>query len=173
MTIQSPTKRFSPIVLSALMLAFSTTSLYADGWFKSDDDDFEHGRRSGRMMVNSSWQTECSECHIVFPPAMLPVDSWRSMMKNLDNHFGSDASLDQETSTEIQAFLESNAGHGRSFWGKPRLRITESRWFVHEHDEIPRRIWNNPKIQGPADCSACHTSAAEGDFDEHRIRIPH
>ncbi len=75
---------------------------------------------------------------------------------------------------EIGAFLEKNAGNNRhAAPGKPVLRITETRWFQHEHDdEVSARIWKNPKVKSAANCAACHVQAESGNFSEHNIRIP-
>lgn len=150
----------------ALLLVGGMTVAHAE-----DDDDDEGGRMSA--VSNARWQSECGACHVAYPPRLLTAESWRAVMSGLDKHFGSDASLDAPAAREIGAFLEKNAGsrrHGSS--GKPVLRITETRWFKHEHDEVSARTWKNPKVKSPSNCSACHTQAESGNFSEHSIRIP-
>jgi cytochrome c553 len=137
----------------------------------AEDDDDDEERMPA--VKNVAWQTECGSCHIAFPPSLLPAESWRAVMSGLDKHFGSDASLDAPTAREIGVFLDKNAGsnrHSRS--GKPVLRITETRWFVREHDEVSDRTWKNPKVKSAANCAACHTEAESGNYNEHGIRIP-
>lgn len=68
------------------------------------------------------------------------------------------------------AYARANAG--RSLAGAPPLRITDTPWFRHEHDEIDAATWKHPNVGGPANCSACHSGAGRGDYDEDRIRIP-
>jgi hypothetical protein len=137
-----------------------------------DDDDEE------RMpaVKNALWQTECGSCHVAFPPRLLPAESWQAVMSGLDKHFGSDASLDAPSAREIGAFLDKNAGSNRHTTsgkqGQPILRITETRWFVREHDEVSDRTWNNPKVKSAANCAACHTEAESGNYSERSIRIP-
>ena len=62
---------------------------------------------------NEKWKTECGACHVAYPPQLLPPSSWKAVMAGLDRHFGTDASLDAATATEITAFLEKNAGRER------------------------------------------------------------
>jgi nitrate/TMAO reductase-like tetraheme cytochrome c subunit len=95
-------------------------------------------------------------------------------MSGLDQHFGTDASLDAQTSAEILAFLERNAGpQRRSDASQPILRITETAWFKHEHEEeLPASIWQHPKVKSPANCGACHTQAENGDYSESTLRVP-
>ena len=134
-----------------------------------DDDDEERVPPA----KNTLWQTECGACHVAFPPRLLPAESWRAVMSGLDKHFGSDASLDVASAREIGAFLDKNAGgRGRETSSKPLLRITETRWFKREHDEVSDRIWKNPKVKSAANCAACHIQAESGNYSEHNIRIP-
>lgn len=137
----------------------------------AEDDDDDEERMPA--VKNVAWQTECGSCHIAFPPSLLPAESWRAVMSGLDKHFGTDASLDAPTAREIGAFLDKNAGsnrHAKS--GKPVLRITETRWFVREHDEVSDRTWKNPKVKSATNCAACHSEAESGNYSEHGIRIP-
>ena len=123
--------------------------------------------------TNAKWKTECGACHFAYPPQLLPAASWRTMMTQLDKHFGADASLDPKTTAEIRAFLEANAGRvQREAVGKPPLRITESRWFQHEHDEVPARYWKSPAVKSAANCTACHTQAERGDYSERNVHLP-
>jgi hypothetical protein len=119
-----------------------------------------------------AWQEECGNCHIAFPPALLVAGDWRAIMQGLDHHFGVDAALDEPTRSRIAAFLETGAGRGGKFMDAPNLRITQTRWFLHEHDEVPARVWSDPQVKGAANCGACHRDAEQGRFDEHAIRLP-
>jgi hypothetical protein len=123
--------------------------------------------------TNAKWKAECGSCHVAYPANMLPAASWRAMMGGLDKHFGSDASLDAPTSTEILAFLEKNASQRKpDSVQKPQLRITETRWFISKHDEVSAKTWKNPQVKSAANCAACHTQAESGDFSERNIRMP-
>lgn len=122
--------------------------------------------------TNPVWQEECGTCHIAYPPALLPVESWRAIMAQLDRHFGVDAGVDAPTAKTITAFLEANAGRDRRRSSTGLLRITETRWFVREHDEVPARVWKGPAVKSAANCEACHTHAAQGDFSEHTVKVP-
>jgi hypothetical protein len=120
-----------------------------------------------------AWKTECASCHIAYPPRLLPADSWRAIMKALERHFGTDASIDAATAASIAAFLERNAGRVRSASSAmPVLRITETRWFLREHDDIGASRWRDPKIRSAANCGACHPRAEDGRFGERDVRIP-
>ena len=117
-------------------------------------------------------KAECGSCHIAYPSQLLPASSWRALMAGLDKHFGTDASLDSQTAATITAFLEQNAGRERPSSAQPVLRISDTRWFVHEHDEVPDAVWKSPKVKGPSNCAACHSKAEQGVFSEHSVHIP-
>lgn len=155
-------KYLPKFAVAVLLTGAMMSTAYAD-----DDDEHMPAAR------NALWQAECGSCHVAYPPRLLPAESWRAVMSGLDKHFGSDASLDAKSAQEIGAFLERNAGSSRhATAGKPPLRITGTRWFQHEHDEVPDRVWKNPKVKSAANCAACHIQAEGGNFSEHNIRIP-
>lgn len=125
-------------------------------------------------VTNPLYTQECGSCHAPYPPGLLSSQSWNGVMDGLGQHFGSDASLDDATAQRLRQFLVKNAG-GRATDknGKPQLRITETRWFLHEHqEELPASIWKNPAVKSAANCGACHTSAADGVFTEDNVRLP-
>jgi Dihaem cytochrome c len=134
----------------------------------ADDDD------EGRFYTAShpAWKTECGGCHVAYPPQLLPARSWRVLMSDLENHFGTDASLDLQTAADIGAFLESHAGRDRAPTAAPVLRITETPWFLNEHDEVPARAWQSAKVASRSNCTACHVKADQGSYGENTLFIP-
>lgn len=127
-----------------------------------------------RVPRNAAFEEECGSCHLAFPPQLLDAASWRAVMAGLPKHFGTDASLDDKRRAAITDFLVAHAGRRdtRDAKGQPLLRATETRWFVHEHDEVANSVWSRPSIKSAANCAACHTQAAAGDYRERNIRIP-
>ncbi|MEN9501034.1 MAG: hypothetical protein RI964_319 [Pseudomonadota bacterium] len=178
------------IAMSVLLLSgFGVMQVFADDDHGGREhgkhgEHGEHGERGeggegllGGLLTatNAKWQSECSACHMAYPPGMLPAASWKEMMGTLDKHFGSDASLDDATVAEILPFLEQNAMQERNVsptTDKPVLRITETSWFTRQHDEISASTWQRPSIKSASNCMACHTAADKGNFDEDNVRIP-
>jgi len=161
------------IIIAALLMSITMVAAYADD--DEDDDEGNGGKGSKSMVSNAKWKEECGACHLAYPPRFLSAESWHAMMSGLDKHFGSDASLDAAAATEIGNFLEKNASTKqlKSSNGKePPLRITETRWFKSDHDEVAAHIWKDPKVKSPSNCAACHTKAESGSFSEHDVRMP-
>lgn len=120
-----------------------------------------------------AYQQECAACHIAYPPGMLPAASWKRLMGNLQNHYGTDASIDAATVKQLSVWLNTHAGtYKRVSAPPPDDRITRSAWFIREHDEVPAATWKRPAVKSAANCAACHTQADQGDFRERNIRIP-
>ena len=116
---------------------------------------------------------ECASCHLAFPPGALPAASWRHLLQNLPRHFGTDASVDAATLKQLASWLEANAGTWkRVAEAPPQDRITRAAWFQRKHDEIGSATWTLPAVKSPSNCAACHPQAEQGDFNEHRVRIP-
>ncbi|MGE5450523.1 MAG: diheme cytochrome c [Acidobacteriota bacterium] len=159
-----------------LIVLLSVLTLVGGRLAWADDDD-EH--ESGRPRVNlrvpllPAYQQECAACHMAYPPGMLPAASWQSIMSGLPKHYGSDASLDAASVKKLTAWLTANAAASPRMSARPpQDRITQAAWFVRKHDEISASVWKRPSIKSAANCMACHAGAEQGDFNEHRVRIP-
>jgi len=157
--------------------------VYGDAAAKGDDN---HGKRGRDFMpvMNADYQNECGTCHMAYPPGLLPARSWERIMGGLEDHFGDNAQLDPVTHEAITRYL---VGHAAEHDGSRRaakflrsipatgtpLRVTETRYFVKKHDEIPEHmVAGNPEVKSFANCAACHRSAERGIFDDDDVRIP-
>lgn len=121
----------------------------------------------------SAFNTECTSCHIGYAPGLTGEANWRGIMGGLDKHFGVDASIDDKSRQTISAWLISQAAKGSPYASaSPEFRISKSKWFVRQHDEVSSKVWKRASVKSPANCSACHGGADKGDFDEDRVRVP-
>ena len=120
-----------------------------------------------------AYDVECASCHMAYPPSLLGKKNWQNIMLGLDKHFGSDASLDLKTHTEISQWLDNNAATQKKYSAFAKdNRITKSAWFIHEHDEVKAEVWQRNGVKSPSNCLACHQDATTRGFDEDNIRIP-
>lgn len=116
--------------------------------------------------VNARWKQECSACHIAFPPGLLQAESWQNIMRNLEKHFGVNASLTAQENNEIAAFLVKNASTRWRYSTAP-ARISEATWFKRWHSEH-ESAWKSPLVKTPANCASCHKNSDNGDFVSDR-----
>ncbi len=123
--------------------------------------------------TDPTWKAECGSCHVAYPAELLPAASWRKLMAGLNDHFGTDASVDAKTAQAITRFLEANATTKRKRVNDPALRITETAWFGKEHRKVPSGVWKSDAVKNAANCTACHTRAEQGDYSERTLRVPH
>jgi Dihaem cytochrome c len=111
---------------------------------------------------NVAWRSECSACHVPFPPSLLTSGDWLETMANLDQHFGVDASLAPQVQAEISAYLKQN---GASDWSSARRvvvpRITTTPRF-EEHHRSAIRLWLKGRVRLLSDCGSCHKEAGAG-----------
>ncbi len=179
------------MVLAAGLVIGSVGLVLGSDDHDDDDDDrgyfsrwFKGSTSTTASAEGSRYLEECGSCHFPYQPGLLPAQSWESLMANLGDHFGEDAELEEKDTRLIRNYLLDNAA-GRVNHGLPNrimvsrgqgsapLRITETRFFRHEHDEIPvRMVRNNPDVLSFSNCGACHTRAMQGSFDEHQVKIP-
>lgn len=176
------------ILILSLMI---NTFVFAD----EDEENERHERhekheRGGRhegegraaIAENAAYKSECSSCHFLYPPEFLPKRSWEAMMKGSDKHFGENLALDDKTNKEILSYLsENSAERGSSEWaGKilksigssTPLKITETPYILKEHRKIKPDVFMRKSIGSFSNCGACHTGAAQGDFEEDSVSIP-
>lgn len=148
-----------------------------------DDGRGSGGAEQPPPQADALYAKECGACHLAYPPQFLPKRSWEKIMGALDRHFGENASLDEAARTKIRDYLAANSAEtGRSKTSRKilssirdsdtPLRISETPYFRHEHDEVRPEVFERKSVVSPANCGACHTGADKGDFDEDRVRIP-
>jgi hypothetical protein len=134
--------------------------------------------------VSETVSYECSDCHLAYPPQMLPQRSWRRVMEQITDHFGEELSLDAETHQEVLRYLLDHAAD-RSKRKEARkflrglgpedapIRITGTPRWRDKHDEVPDSAWSDERISSRASCEACHTKAESGLYDDDDgLRIP-
>lgn len=105
---------------------------------------------------SATYRSECSACHIAFPPALLAGDDWLALMSDLEHHFGANASLEPKLRKQIGDFLERNGATNRMYSsGEDVPRITTSGWFARKHQGAMRMLFKG-RVKSLADCASCH-----------------
>jgi mono/diheme cytochrome c family protein len=153
-------KRRPAAVLTLALLSLAAASARADG-------------PRMPLHVPPAYTQECGACHTAYPPGLLPARSWQRLMGGLERHFGSDATLDPATVSELSAWLQQHAGRARRVADSPpQDRITRSEWFERKHRAIEPAVWALPSVRSAAQCAACHRGAGQGRFDDDGLITP-
>lgn len=132
--------------------------------------------------LNADFEKECGSCHLLYPPYLLPKKSWEIMMGDLENHFGDDASIDEESRQEILKFLSQNAAENfdtkvsqniiKSQKDSSNIAITQNEYWIAKHKNINQEVFKRESIQSRANCFACHKGIEYGVLQKDLIKIP-
>jgi hypothetical protein len=142
----------------------------------------DHGESYLKPADNPAYTENCGACHFPYQPGLLPSESWRKILAGLDDHFGQSFELDADTKKSIAACLETNAANSsaskisariiRSLGDQAPMRITEVPYIIGKHRKISSAIMERPSVGSRSNCTACHTRAAEGIYDDDYVTIP-
>ncbi|MBI2401037.1 MAG: cytochrome b/b6 domain-containing protein [Deltaproteobacteria bacterium] len=131
---------------------------------------------------NMVYEEECGSCHNAFSPTLLPARSWEKLMAGLGEHFGDDASLPEETTSEIskwlvassaeRAFSEPSKKIISSIGDAAPLRITETTYWKEKHSDIGNEVYSRKAVSSRTNCAACHPGAPSGSFEDRDISVP-
>ena len=134
-----------------------------------------------QLAKNANYTAECGDCHEVYHPSLLPKASWAKLMKDLENHFGEDASLDQGVTDGIAGYLQAHAAEAWDTEASNRFskvssttthQITATAYWKRKHKDIGAEVFKRKGVGGKVHCSSCHLDAASGRFDDQKIKIP-
>lgn len=137
-----------------------------------------------QLVLNSVWKEECAECHIAFHPTLMSAASWKRIMAGLDDHFGDIIELDDATRREIEAFLVSASAEYSTTEASRKLlysidpaepallRITDVPYWKEKHSDIKDDIFKRKSVVSRSNCTACHSWAESGSFEDRDIRLP-
>lgn len=127
------------------------------------------------------FENECKSCHTLYPPYLLPKASWAKLMDNLENHFGDDASLDENDTLFIKEYLVTNAAESstkeaaykilKSINDKDTIAITKTPYWKKRHQEIDKEMFATPEVKAESNCKACHNNIEQGLLNDKDIKI--
>jgi hypothetical protein len=163
----------------ALLGGFSIFSLagqdhHADGEHRKREGHGVHRKRCFKSLPNQDYKTTCGECHLAYPPELLPTASWKKIVNQLEDHFGEQVPVNSQSKKSISRYLMENGADRssckksarimKSLKGKTPLRITEIPYILDEHREIPLKALQQKGIGSLSNCLACHKTADQGLF---------
>lgn len=180
--MKKQTNMIASLTAALLLGALPVSQASADGFFSS----FFSLKRQKEVMpvTDASYNKECGSCHFPYQPGFLPEGSWRKLMdaKALADHFKENAELDEQTRTHILKVLVENSADKsyykrskkvmRSLDGATPLRITEAPYIKAKHEEIPKKLIQQPKVKSLSYCDKCHMEAGKGNYDDDTVVIP-
>lgn len=133
---------------------------------------------------NQLYIKECGSCHFPYQAGLLPANAWNKMMTNLENHFNSDASLNEADLQTLTKYLNDNSAE-KNMQYKRSSRIVSSLaknqipdsisttpYMIKKHKDIRKDLITQNEVKGLFNCIACHKTADKGIYGERDINIP-
>ena len=158
-----------------IFLGLMINALFAEGYSSTPDV---------APVKNDLYIKECGSCHFPYQPGLLPSNAWNKMMANLDNHFNSDATLDDKTFQTLSKYLNDNSAEKNMQYkrsnrivssipaGQIADSISTTPYMIKKHREIRKDLITQKEVKGLFNCIACHTTADKGIYSERDIKIP-
>jgi hypothetical protein len=133
-------------------------------------------------VTDPTYKENCGACHFAYQPELLPSASWEKILSRLDDHFGESFELNEEAKKSILAYLQTNAAEHspakraveivRSLGSEVPNRITEIPYIKKKHHDISSATIKREAIGSLSNCTACHTRAEEGIYDDDFVVVP-
>ena len=133
---------------------------------------------------NQLYIKECGSCHFPYQTGLLPSNAWNKMMTNLENHFNSDASLNEADLQTLTKYLNDNSAEKNmqykrsnkivSSLAKNQIpdSISTTPYMIKKHEDIKKNLISQNEVKGLFNCIACHKTADKGIYGERDINIP-
>jgi hypothetical protein len=144
--------------------------------------DNDHSRSHLKPVTDPTYKENCGVCHFPYQPELLPAGSWKNILNRPDDHFGISFDLDEDAKETILSYLETNAAEHstakrtvrimRSLGGLVPARITEIPYIKEKHHDISSKTIKRQSIGSLSNCTACHTRAPEGIYDDDSVVVP-
>ena len=150
---------------------------------KGDHKQNEHREKRDLKIVNhTAYKENCGACHFAYPPELLPSGSWSKIVADLPDHFGESVEIDPEAGKTIGDYLKADAAERssaatavkimKSIGNQTPQRITEIPYIQKKHREVSQNVIKRESIGSLSNCSACHTTAEKGIYDDDYVKIP-
>jgi hypothetical protein len=129
----------------------------------------------------STYKKVCGQCHMPYPPELLPSGSWEKLLGSTEKHFGETLEIDQKTKGVIASYLKGNGAEIADFSISRKvmqsldsnipLRLTEVPYILKKHRKIKPDVFQRKSIGSFSNCNACHRLADKWVFTR-KISIP-
>jgi len=164
------------IVWIASALSLAIYFYYNQDNILTEDKNIEINFRKESYETSSG----CGSCHMVYPAYLLPKQSWKEMMDNLENHFGKDASRPEEETQLIREYLMNNAAEYSTkeaavkildrLGEKTPAAITETNYWKEKHKDITKEQFE-ADYGMKSDCRTCHKTIRDGLIQDKNIKF--
>lgn len=134
---------------------------------------------------NVTFYDKCTQCHKIYPPFMLPNDSWVKIFDGLENHFGekiTENNISKIDKDSIKSYILANSAENStrkisfktldSLGDMRPLSITKSPYWREAHKNIDNTVFKSSVVKDKSNCFICHKHFEDGIFDNTLILMP-
>jgi len=141
-------------------------------------------RPLARVPANAVYGAQCSKCHFLYQPWLLPARSWSAIMDKSGKHFGKALALKEHDTKEIRSYLGKYSADKikpRNEWTLKILRsirgitpksITAIPYLQKKHKRLTTDVLARPAILSLSNCAACHKGASKSGYKKRNLVIP-
>ncbi|MBL4693644.1 MAG: hypothetical protein JKY92_09995 [Magnetovibrio sp.] len=129
------------------------------------------------VITDKTVLSECTDCHMAFPPQTLTKAVWTKIMGDLSNHFGEDASLDAASTAIILDYHLKNANdvskvRASMKWKTtpPASRVLLASRFIRKHKGC-EAAFAHEKVKLASNCLACHGDMQKTGSTKENLRF--
>ncbi|RXJ67968.1 hypothetical protein CRV08_09165 [Halarcobacter ebronensis] len=132
--------------------------------------------------LDADFHFECSDCHNLFPPYLLPSASWKKMFKNQHEHYGEDLELEDSLVKKIENFMVTRSAEfstqesayeiNKELKNSSEYTITKTNYWKIIHKDIKKDIFENNIVERKSNCVACHKDFEKGIIYDINITYP-
>jgi Dihaem cytochrome c len=155
-----PIRRRSPVVLFLLLLFWSV--ILGFGLARADMPGAAIGTvdvvPENFQLGQATYLENCASCHVGLPPAVLPSQTWRSLVQEAQ-HYGTVIPTIQEPLRQVAWNYLSTFSRPVNKDEEVPFRLAKSRYFKALH---PRVTFEQPITLNS--CATCHPASAQFDF---------
>lgn len=101
-------------------------------------------------------------------------------MNDLENHFGDDASLEEDARINILNFLVQNSAETStkefsvkildSIENNDIIAITQTSFWKEAHKNITKTVFEHKEVKSKANCKVCHSDIEKGLIEDDKIK---
>lgn len=130
-------------------------------------------------LEHEDFYMECSDCHNLFPPHLLPSSSWVKLMNDQHEHYGEDLELEEDMVQLIKSYLITNSSEKssreESYYFTKEIKdsklytITKLNTWKKRHQNIKDETFKKEDIESKSNCVACHKNFEKGILEDDKI----
>ena len=167
------------IGVALLVVLVAAAAGYFRGYATSTPEQPYAPFKGPTLAMDANWTKQCGDCHLAYHPSLLPLRSWKALLAQQDKHFGEDLSLEEDAVDALLKFASANSADHHATaaaWkidqsipaGEAPLRITETPYWKHRHEDVSAADFERVK---KIECAGCHADAEQGTFEPGSIHI--